>query len=204
MPLCHPDPSAEGEGSARLRRRGNGFFSRPRLAILLQNDKRGDQRGFTLIELVMAMGVAAIIMVAASYSILQVLNMNTRNTNYMTAVRHAQTAGYWVTRDVEMASADNVSVPSATPLALGRRSDPSTWHTTSHSLDTGTGTLWRTEDGQTTRIVDHVSGSFTRIPGSGNPTMTVRLDVTATVTSRGITGRETRTYEANPRPRLGN
>jgi prepilin-type N-terminal cleavage/methylation domain-containing protein len=160
------------------------------------------QQGMTLIELLIALLIAAIIMVAASYSILQVVNMNTRNTNYMTAVRHAQTAGYWVTRDVVMAAADNITV-SDTQLTLNWRSDPDTWHQTSYEIINGI--LWRTNEGVTTRIAEHIAtGKFSPITSPGTNLDTVTFEVTATVTSRGISGTETRVYEASPRPRLAN
>ena len=161
------------------------------------------QTGFTLVELVMTMGVTAIIVVAASYGILQVLNMNTRNTNYMSAVRYAQTAGYWVTRDVEMASADNVTIPSSgRELRLGWRSDPETWHTTRYWFVGNT--LWREEDGRSSPIAEHLSiGQFAPVDSAGSTVNRVTFTVTATVESRGFTGQETRLYEANPRSRLG-
>jgi prepilin-type N-terminal cleavage/methylation domain-containing protein len=59
--------------------------------------------GFTLIELVMAMAIGAIISVAVVASIAQALNGSSRSSNHMVAVRQVQNAGYWVSRDAAMA-----------------------------------------------------------------------------------------------------
>jgi len=62
-----------------------------------------DQRGFTLLELLIAMLLTGIITGSITMTILQVFNMNTRTSNHMTAVRQVQHAGFWVSPDVQMA-----------------------------------------------------------------------------------------------------
>lgn len=62
-----------------------------------------DQRGFTLIELVIAILLTGIITTAITMTVFQVFDMNTRTSNRMAAVRQVQNAGFWVSPDVQMA-----------------------------------------------------------------------------------------------------
>ena len=186
--------------------------------LKVRNMKRlsNDQRGFTLIELVMAMAVATIIMAAASYGILHTFNLNTRNTNYMTAVREAQNAGYWVTHDTAMAYAGEMldgsvgvvtsATPTGFPLMLRwlDSDNLSITHSCNYTLENNGGapwTLWRKLDGDAkTQVAQYISSSNTTC--IYNPTARkLTFTVTATVTARKITtGTETRIYEVSPRP----
>ena len=65
-----------------------------RLGLLNKN-----QRGFTLIELILAIAITGGITMA----IFQVFTGNTRSTNHMIAVKQVQNAGYWLSRDTQMA-----------------------------------------------------------------------------------------------------
>ena len=64
--------------------------------------KRGE-RGFTLIELLVVMAIVALIAGAATMSIFQVINVTRSTNDHMTAIRQAQNAGYWISRDALMA-----------------------------------------------------------------------------------------------------
>jgi prepilin-type N-terminal cleavage/methylation domain-containing protein len=169
---------------------------------------RPRQRGFTLIEMVVAMAVAGIILAAVGYSILQVFNLNTRNTNYMTAVREVQSAGYWVTRDAAMAPYDLNRTPpwitaNVTSLSLRWRdsTDISATHSASFTWNSANKTLWRSYDGgPAAPIAQHISSASFALTQDAVRVSKVTLVVTASVTSRGITGTETRSYEVSPRP----
>ncbi len=166
------------------------------------------ESGFTLIELLMVTAVTGIIMVAVGYSILQLFNTNTRNTNQMTAVREVQSAGYWVTRDASMAPYDRNHSPlwidpNGTSLTLRWRdsSDLSVTHTANFNWDSASQTLWRTYDaGPAAPIAQHISSASFTVTQDAVRVSKVTLVVTAIVTSRGITGAETRSYEVSPRP----
>jgi prepilin-type N-terminal cleavage/methylation domain-containing protein len=173
------------------------------------------QRGFTLIELVMAMAAGAFVMAAAGYGILQVFNMNTRNVNYMTAVRNAQNAGYWVSHDVQMAPRDFDTSPSWISISADGRNLSLVWrdwtnhasanHTCVIGWDPGSKTISRTYDsGTPASIGQHIEYVHFSREGSteNNPFPPVVFDVTVSVTTRGITGTEKRTYEVSPRPGL--
>jgi len=165
------------------------------------------QRGFTLVEIIIAMGIASIILSAIGYSVVQLFNMNTRNTLYMTAVRQVQTAGYWLTRDTVMASADNIFVlntdPAKPQLILNWRSDPNTLHQTIYTYDAATGILWRAADsGGDDRIAEHLTTmTFTQTADAGI-TDSIDFGIVATVTVRNISGTEARNYSASPRSRV--
>ena len=62
-----------------------------------------NQRGFTLIEMVMAIAITGLVMGAAAMTIFQVFDLNIRTSNHMIAVRQVQNAGYWVSHDGQMA-----------------------------------------------------------------------------------------------------
>jgi len=61
-----------------------------------------NQRGFTLIELMVVIAITGFVTSGATMAILQVINGSARTNNHMTAVRQVQNAGYWVSRDVHM------------------------------------------------------------------------------------------------------
>lgn len=186
-----------------------------------------NEHGFTLIELVMAMGAAAIVMSAATYSIFEVLNTNTRNTVSMTAVRNVQSAGFWVTREAEMAFSANVSADhDSVTLRWFDPYDPTAPNDTSRSvLNACTYTLATYADNGKTRLrllrslqvgnqdpaVTSIAEHFdNRLDGPFDTAVSgfdydengrkLALTVTAKVTSHGITSTESRIYEAVLRP----
>ena len=76
--------------------------------------KRGEN-GYTLVELVVATAIMALIGVAAAMAIFQVSSGTEHNNNHMTAVRQVHNAGYWISRDTQMAqstTADNLTPPN--------------------------------------------------------------------------------------------
>ncbi len=62
-----------------------------------------NQRGFTLIELLIAVAITGIITGGITMTMFQVYAGNARSSNHMTAVRQVQNAGYWISRDAQMA-----------------------------------------------------------------------------------------------------
>jgi len=174
------------------------------------------QSGVTLIELVMAIAVGGILLAAVTMSIVTLLNTNTRNSNHMVAVRNVQNAGYWVSRDAECADAGqlpdgtNGITPTGAngfPLYL-RWTDPETMTdivACTYTLQpdgAGTYTLWRTIGGTSTSVAQHIIGDNTTktsvVYDTGGRRLT--FTVTATMTTRNITGTETRVYNVAPRP----
>ena len=70
-----------------------------------------NQRGFTLLEMLLALLIGAIITSGITVAIFQVVFGSARTNNHMTAVRQVQSAGYWVSRDVQMAQPQTVVLP---------------------------------------------------------------------------------------------
>jgi prepilin-type N-terminal cleavage/methylation domain-containing protein len=60
------------------------------------------QKGFTLIELALAMVIGGMIAASVTMTMFQIVDSSGRTSNHMTAVRQAQSAGYWVSRDAQM------------------------------------------------------------------------------------------------------
>jgi len=57
-----------------------------------------NQKGFTIIEIVITLAITGLIIVAVSGTITQVIQ-SSRTTDHMNALRQVQTAGYWVSKD---------------------------------------------------------------------------------------------------------
>ncbi|MCD6391456.1 MAG: prepilin-type N-terminal cleavage/methylation domain-containing protein [Dehalococcoidia bacterium] len=74
-----------------------------------------DQRGITLIELVIAIALTGVITAAITMSIFQVFNMNTRTSNHMAAVSHVQQAGKLVREDIMKAQNVDTGDDPGTP-----------------------------------------------------------------------------------------
>ena len=72
------------------------------------------EKGYTLIELAIAVTIMALVSGAASVAIFQTMKGTEMNNTHMNAVRQVQNAGYWLSRDARMAqsiSTDNLSPP---------------------------------------------------------------------------------------------
>jgi len=159
-----------------------------------------DQRGFSILELLLVMILTGLITTAITTTFFQVFNMNTRTANHMIAVSQVQQAGKLVSEDMLEAQADMIE-DSPGPgefLKLGWVSsqNASTEYEIIYTLEDGV--LWRSETiGEgvptTTRVAEYINADQTScVWGSGVLTFTV----TATVGQES----ETRVYEVKPRP----
>ena len=75
---------------------------------------RKDERGYTLVELVITSGIIAMVAAAAFITIFQIFRSNERSNDYATSVRQVENAGYWITRDAQMSqtvTAGNLALP---------------------------------------------------------------------------------------------
>jgi len=77
-----------------------------------------NERGFTLVELIIAIAITAIITTGVTMTIFQVFTGNARSSNHMIAVRQVQNAGYWVSHDAQMAQLVVTTGVSGFPLIL--------------------------------------------------------------------------------------
>jgi len=64
--------------------------------------KKGE-KGFTMVELLIAILLTGIVATAITGTILYVLNVNFSTANRMTAVRQVRNVGFWISPDVQMA-----------------------------------------------------------------------------------------------------
>ena len=77
-----------------------------------------EQRGFTLIELLIALVISSLIVVPISMAFVQIMKITSQSRNHMLVVRQLQTAGYWVSRDSQMAKDAIWQEPASTPVEL--------------------------------------------------------------------------------------
>jgi prepilin-type N-terminal cleavage/methylation domain-containing protein len=76
------------------------------------------QRGFTLVEVILVLGVLLILAVVITMSIAQVFTLNNNGTAHMTAVKEVENAVHYLTRDAQMAQEIKASGPDGFPLVL--------------------------------------------------------------------------------------
>lgn len=80
-----------------------------------------NQRGLALLTMMIALAISSIIVTAATMTTFQVVNGSTRTSNQMVAIRQVQSAGYWVSYDVQMAQTVEPAPepdPDGLPLTL--------------------------------------------------------------------------------------
>ncbi len=111
------------------------------------------EKGYTLIELMIATTIMALATGAAGAAIFQILRNTERNNDHMTAVRQVQNAGYWISRDAQMArvvtTTDNLTEPGFLSLSWSGWDETDTiiYHSVNYTfedLPDGIGTLMRT------------------------------------------------------------
>jgi len=62
-----------------------------------------NQKGFTLIELIVVIAITGLIISAITVTIFQLFSISARSDSHMLAVRQVQNAGYWISHDTQMA-----------------------------------------------------------------------------------------------------
>jgi prepilin-type N-terminal cleavage/methylation domain-containing protein len=169
-----------------------------------------DEKGFTFIELLIAILLTGIIASAITGMILYVFNANFTTANRMAAVRQVRNVGFWVTPDIQMAKNVTTGGTSGFPLTLTWKE----WDTTdSHEIiysladmSSGEFKVLKREHyiesvlDSTIIVAEYIDLDQTSIdpdqPCSFPDCGAYILTVTATVGGRS----ETREYEIQPRP----
>jgi len=180
-----------------------------RLGLINKN-----QRGVTLMGIIVAVAITGIIAGAVTTTIFQVFSGNTRTSNHMTAVKQVQNAGYWISHDTQMAKGvepadESDDDPDGTrfPLTL-------TWIDWDGTLNEVTYTIVDSELKRSHSINGNTEVSITAQyidvtidPDTGKPKTNCYKDgemliftVTATLGTGTQHESETRVYEIVPRP----
>jgi prepilin-type N-terminal cleavage/methylation domain-containing protein len=63
---------------------------------------KAGEKGFTLLELLVALSIAAFVIAAASMTIITMMRLSPQSNNWAVALRQVQNTGYWISRDVMM------------------------------------------------------------------------------------------------------
>ncbi len=72
------------------------------------------EKGYTLVELLIAITIMVLVSGSAGAVIFRILRDTERNNNHITAVHQVQNAGFWISRDIQMAenaTTDNLTLP---------------------------------------------------------------------------------------------
>jgi prepilin-type N-terminal cleavage/methylation domain-containing protein len=175
-----------------------------------------NQKGFTLLELIIAIAIAGLITAGITMAIMQILTINHRASNHMIAVRQVQQAGKEVSKDA--LQAQYIVLTDGTGEYPADTNFPLTLNWTDSEGRVNVVVYNITEDGELKRshIVDG-NATATALPVvaqyidfSMDPLTTeartrcewdsVRRLLTFTVTAALGTETETRIYEIEPRP----
>jgi hypothetical protein len=159
-----------------------------------------NQLGITLMELMVAMLISAIITGSITMTIFQVFDSSSRTNSHMTAVTQVRSAGYWMSHDVLMAQDLLLAAEPGFPLTL-------TWsdwtdnevHTVvysivddelrrSHSINSGLP--------ENAVVADFIDPASTSCQYTGG---TFIFTITSTVGAGSAAQTESRTFEVVPR-----
>ena len=158
-----------------------------------------NQRGFTLIELVIVLGITSIILGTVYMAFFEVVTYNTRDTYRMTAIKEVEHAIYRITLDVQMTQSVSGNLTAANGLTLN-------WVDWNGSLNNVTynvvnGQLQRNcsvNGGQFRRTVEvaHLNSAQTRCVVSGQA---LSFKITSTIGGGLLLVSETRSFNVTPR-----
>lgn len=170
-----------------------------------------DQRGITLVEILVAIPIAALVVAAATAGLMQLFDSKDASAR-MLAVRQAQTAGYWMSTDgiqaesVTLTAGDNVT--GGFPLTLvWTDPDDNERHTVDYSVTGTAGNLVLRRYETVVDIGDPGTPVVTNTNVARNLTQATcsqqilnkQVLLTFTVTAQVDQEAETRTYEIKPR-----
>jgi prepilin-type N-terminal cleavage/methylation domain-containing protein len=157
------------------------------------------EKGFTLLELLVALSIATFVTAAASMTIITMMRLSPQTNNWAIALHQVQNAGYWISRDVQM-SQGTITVGTGTPtfLTLILPQTPTTNKTIVYRLNNmpagGLKKLIRDDAGQQIMIAEYISYANAPPPVYDSVKHTYSLTVTITATSGDVP--VTRDYKA--------
>jgi len=159
-----------------------------------------DQKGLTIIELLVVIILTGIITAAITTTFFQVFDMNTRTANHMSALSQVQQAGKLVSEDILEAQAIDDNPAGGEFLILGWNG--TAVHEVIYTLEEGE--LWRSEsiEGQSpieTRVAEYIDLAETSCECSCDGCNCDNLVLTFTVTAKVGKESEQRIYRVQPR-----
>lgn len=108
------------------------------------------EKGFTFVELVIALGITLLVSGASTMALSQIYGGTDRNNNHLTAVRQVENAGFWISRDAQRAqsiSTDNLTPPDFLLLTWTEWDDDDyddpIYHSVRYSFDNITANIGR-------------------------------------------------------------
>jgi prepilin-type N-terminal cleavage/methylation domain-containing protein len=160
------------------------------------NRRYGSQSGFTLIETMIAVGIASLIGVGGTATVYQIFSNNAQNTAHMVAVKQVENALHFLARDVQQAQTiQTTGLTGNDCLKLSWVAWDNSQHTVIYSNSSGKLTR-KYDDGSTTTVAQYIA-SLTPSP---KPYVDGTLSVTITCTVNGWRqSTETRTLQVVPR-----
>ena len=118
------------------------------------------ERGFTLIELVVGLSIAAFVVGAASMTTITMMRLTPQNNDWAVALRQVQNAGYWISRDIQMSQGDIVvGTGNPTLLTITQPVTPDITRTIVYQFEDMSGglkRLMRNEQGQAGLIAEYI------------------------------------------------
>jgi len=172
------------------------------------------QRGFTLVELMLAIAITGVITGGITMTLFQVFDGSARTSNHMTAVRQVQNAGYWVSYHAQMAqdivTVDDPATPGVTEfLALTWKDRYDDDHQVVYSLENRPSSSLRNlqgvhyingEESDRTPVFEFIDPDPDQTSCVWDGAGKLIFTVTATVGFGSQEQSETRIYEVTPRP----
>ena len=168
------------------------------------------KNGFTIIGLAVTLAIVSIIGSAAATATFQVVKSAGRNENHMTAVRQVQNAGYWISRDTQMAESvvvDNLEAPNFLVLSWTEENSGDNYQVVYTLENMAEGEL---KELRRNRSINGGASTATLVAQYIDPDAQktnceftngiLTLTVTATDSDASLPQSETRTYTVAPRP----
>ena len=162
------------------------------------------QRGFTLIEVIVALAITGLIGLGATMATGQIITQGARNSDYTAASRHSLNSIYWVSRDAQMSQTIEPDGTSGFPLTLSWTEWDNSEHQVVYSLQDDSLMRSYSVDGNdpeetlVAQYLNSVSENTTCEYASG----VLVLKVTATVGEGRSEISATKVREITPRPSL--